>query len=79
MVGAEGNALGPLISSAKKKGIFSGHDTALLDSVMRAMDWVSAERSEAGDSHNVTDSGERDAWLMVHVVGALIVWLAEQC
>jgi hypothetical protein len=65
-VGCDGNALGPLINSAQKKGIITGHDKKLLD-------WVSADRSTTGDAHTVSGASREDAWLAVHVVGAIIL------
>jgi len=70
MIGAEGNALGPLIASAKKKGLILGHDQALLT-------WVSADRSQVGDAHGVSAATRDDAWLTVHVVGAILLRLAS--
>lgn len=65
-----GNALGQMIDSAFKKGLIGGHDRKLLD-------WVAAERNTQGDAHKVTDADLNDAWLMVHVVGALILHLSN--
>ena len=43
------------------------------------MHWVSADRSEMGDSHKAETTLTRDdAWLTVHVVGALILRLASE-
>ena len=70
LLGCVGNALGPLIKSATKKGLLTPYDVKLAD-------WVSADRSEMGDSHKAGSSATReDAWLTVHVVGALILHLA---
>lgn len=75
-LGATGNALGPLIKSAKTKGLLAPHDTTLSDAIEKAMHWASADRSETGDAHSSSDAIRQDAWLMVHIVGALIVRLA---
>lgn len=77
VLGCEGNALGPLIKSAREKGILGAHDTPLLAAVERAMHWVAADRSETGESHHASDATREDAWLIVHVVGAFIVRLAS--
>lgn len=69
-LGCDGNALGPLIKSARTKGLLAPHD-------QKIMDWVSADRSESGDSHHASDAVLADAWLSVHVVGALILRLAD--
>lgn len=76
-IGAEGNALGPLITSARKKGIILGHDVPLLEVVERASTWISADRSQVGDAHGVTAATLDDAWLTVHVVGAVILRLSK--
>jgi hypothetical protein len=75
-LGCEGNALGPLIKSARNKGLLAAHDSPLLDSVVAAMNWVAADRSEKGESHHASDASREDAWLIVHIVGAFIVRLA---
>lgn len=77
-LGCKGNALGPLWSDAKKKGLVVGHDQNLIDGVSKFVDWASADRSTTGDAHKSTDASLDDAWLMVHIVGALIVRLAGQ-
>lgn len=69
LLGCEGNQLGKLAASARQKGLLAGHD-------MKLVDWVAADRSETGDSHNARPAGHDDAWLTVHVVGALILRLA---
>jgi hypothetical protein len=62
VLGTRGNALGPLLADARKRGLLARHDAKLVD-------WVSAVRSEQGDAHAVTDADRDDAWLAVHVVG----------
>lgn len=69
-LGCSGNALGPLIEDAVRKGLLAKHDKKLAD-------WVSADRSTSGDAHYHSSATEPDAWLAVHVVGALIVRLAD--
>jgi hypothetical protein len=69
-LGCRGNALGPLLEDAQRKGLLASHDKKLAD-------WVSADRSTTGDAHHHSGATEADAWLNVHVVGALIVRLAD--
>lgn len=76
-LGAQGNALGPLITSARKLDLFAGHDPTLLKSLEGALHWASADRSEKGDAHHTSDADVQDAWLTVHVVGALILRLTK--
>jgi hypothetical protein len=71
-----GNALGPLIESAKRKGLLAPHDTPMEAAIVKIMDWVAADRSLKGDSHRAAQPSKDDAWFTIHVVGALIVRLA---
>ena len=76
-LGCTGNSLGPLIKDARRRGLIAPHDQTLADGIGRFADWASANRSETGESHKVSDATLGDAWLMVHVVGALILRLAD--
>jgi hypothetical protein len=76
-LGCEGNQLGDLTRSARKNGLLGAHDTPLIDAIEKTMHWVAADRSEMGDTHHATAATREDAWLIVHVVGALIVRLAS--
>lgn len=69
-LGCTGNALGPLIDDAVRRGILAPHDKKIAD-------WVSADRSTTGDAHHHSAATVADAWLAVHVTGALIVRLAD--
>lgn len=77
VLGCSGNALGPLIKSAKSQGLLAAHDTPLLDAIERTMQWVSADRSETGDAHQAADATVDDAWFIGHIVGALMLRLAH--
>jgi hypothetical protein len=76
-LGCQGNALGPLIADGRRRGVFAAHDATLTNGLVSILSWASADRSEKGDGHHVTDASRGDAWLMVHVVGALIVRLVD--
>jgi hypothetical protein len=76
--GCKGNALGPLMKDAKKKGLLGPHDSALADGLVKLIDWVSADRSELGEAHQGGTDLREDAWLTVHVVGALILRLSGE-
>ena len=65
-LGCSGRSLGPLAKTAKSRGVITGYDAKLVD-------WVSADRSNRGDAHSVGPASVEDAWLVVHVVGALIL------
>jgi hypothetical protein len=76
-LGCEGNALGPLIASAKTKGLLAPHDSPMLTVVEKVIHWVSADRSEKGDAHAVSTATIDDAWFTVHIVGAVILRLSN--
>lgn len=73
----QGNSLGPLIKSARSKGLFGPHDSKMTDALKDIAEWVSADRSQTGDTHKVTEATIEDAWLTIHVVGALILRLSN--
>lgn len=76
-LGCEGNALGPLIKSAKSKGLLAGHDAPMVEMIEKAAHWVSADRSEKGDAHSSVEPALDDAWFTVNVVGALLLRLSK--
>ncbi|MFF2348089.1 hypothetical protein [Pseudarthrobacter sp. NPDC058119] len=75
-LGVPGKVLGDQIKAVRASGLLAGRDAPMLESVVKALEWVASERNQNGDGHNVTDATLDDAWLIVHVVGALIVRLA---
>lgn len=77
LLGCSGNALGPLIRSARAKGVMAPHDSKLAEGIESIAHWVSADRSEKGDTHGASGATRDDAWLAVHVVGALVLPLAS--
>lgn len=48
-----------------------------MDGVRRFLHWAASERNQNSDAHRYSEAPIEDAWLMVHVVGALIVRLAS--
>jgi len=75
--GCEGANLGPLISSARKKGLLAAHDSPMLNAIEKSLQWVSADRANTGDAHSTTAASVEDAWLAVHIVGAIILRLSK--
>lgn len=75
-VGAKGNALGPLLTDARKRGLLAPYDSKIAEAIDAIGDWVSADRSSRGDAHEVKEASRDDAWLAVRVAGALILRLA---
>ena len=76
-LGCEGNALGPLMASAKKRGLLGSHDSVLADALGKIIDWVNADRAVSGDAHLESRASQEDAWFSVHVIGALILRLTQ--
>lgn len=77
-LGCGGNSLGARWASAKKNHLVDGHDDKLHESINKAMEWASAQRSNRGDAHTgAAETNIDDAWLTVHIVGALIVRLSH--
>jgi hypothetical protein len=76
-IGCEGGSLGAQLGHARRKNLLAPHDATLSAGITKIIDWVSADRSQKGDAHNAGSAFPEDAWLAVHVVGALIVRLAE--
>lgn len=76
-LGCKGNALGGLIKDAKRDGLLGSHDQGLIDGIEKFMHWASADRSTTGDAHRTSSAVTADAWLMVHIVGALMVRLVD--
>jgi hypothetical protein len=76
-LGCTGNSLGPLIKSAREKGFLAPHDSPMLVEIEKVLNWVSADRSERGDAHEVSCANIDDAWFTVHIVGASILRLSK--
>lgn len=74
--GCKGNSIGDLASDARKTGLLAPHDSRLAAGIQSIIEWVGADPSEKGDTHRVGQPPKEDAWLTIHVVGALIVRLA---
>ena len=43
----------------------------------RIVDWIGADRSQLGDGHTASGATAEDAWLAVHIGGALIFATGE--
>lgn len=75
-LGCTGNALGPLLGSAKKKGLLGPADAQISEGIANLVGWVSADRNMNGDAHQSGADFREDGWLTIHVVGALALRLA---
>lgn len=73
-LGCKGQALGDQLASAKKTGLIRGTDAPLTELVSR---WVATQRNNGEAHYAVHQYGISDAWMVVHVVGALMIRLSE--
>lgn len=65
--GCQGSTLAQLARSAQSRGILAPYDRKLVE-------WAGAERGQRSDAHRGDSGASReDAWLAVHVAGALIL------
>lgn len=76
-LGCQGKDLGKLITDARKKGMFGPQDSPMTEGIHSIVRWVASDRNQIGDAHRFSPARREDAWLIVHVVGAIIVRLAE--
>ena len=73
-LGCKGNVLGDKLKAAKKMGLVRGSDGPLTDAIIT---WVAAQRND-GEVHTARhEYTPSDAWMVVHVVGALAIRLSE--
>lgn len=76
-LGIEGSVLGKQISAAKQAGLLGGVDSPLRQGIENIANWVATRRNN-GEAHTASHNISLDeAWLVVHTVGALIVFLAS--
>lgn len=76
-LGANGNSITDQIDAAARQKIITQVDRQLLRPIVN---WVNADRSERGNAHHhrADDASKADAWLAIHVAGALMVRLSNQ-
>ena len=53
------------------------NETQLTEAIGKTADWVSARRGQGEAHKGDADISLSDAWMVVHVVGALIIRLTE--
>jgi hypothetical protein len=76
-LGCTGNSLGELRKSGQKLGVLKADDDRITGVIGQTIDWVKDKRN-AGEAHGVdANYSLSDAWLVVHMVGALVIRLAE--
>ena len=76
-INCPGETLGDQLKDARRKNLLAPHDETLSAAIAKLGDWVSADRVNKGDAHKTVTTLPEDAWMSVHVVGALIVRLSE--
>lgn len=70
-LGCTDNSLAAQARTAQARGLLTPYDQKLFD-------WAQADRYNLGDAHQgATSATPADAWLVVHIVGAIIVRLSE--
>jgi hypothetical protein len=76
-LGVEGNSLSNQLDNAANQKVISGADRGLMKPLI---DWVNGDRSQRGNAHyhRAGDVSKADAWLMMHVVGAVMVRLSNK-
>ena len=77
ILGCSGNTLGKKLTDARSRGLFGDHDSQLREALMKVGSWVASDRAETGDAHPGGVAIVDDAWLIVHIVGALILRLSR--
>ena len=80
----EGTALGPLwlqvVATMEETwlGIVTPVEIGrMLEGIEKILQWISADRSQKGDAHTAEVPELDDAWLTVHVVGAVLLRLSK--
>lgn len=76
-LGIEGNSISDQLNAAQRAKIITINDRALLKPIL---DWTNADRSNRGNAHHHRqgDATKADAWLAIHVAGALMVRLSNE-
>lgn len=76
-LGVEGNSVSDQLDKAQSQRVISPADRNLMKPLIG---WVNADRSDRGNAHRHRegDVTKADAWLMMHVVGALMVRLSDR-
>lgn len=76
-LGAKGNSISDQLDAAQRAKIITPTDRKLLKPIV---DWLNADRSERGNAHHerAEDATKQDAWLVIHVAGALMLRLSNR-
>ena len=75
-LGCTGNGLGELLKSAEKGKLLRAADARFSSALRQTIEWVKDVRN-TGEAHGGdANYAMSDAWMVVHVVGALIIRLA---
>lgn len=76
-LGVQGNSITDQIDAAARQKVITQADRQLLRPLVN---WLNADRSDRGNAHHhrADDASKADAWLAIHVAGALMVRLSNQ-
>ncbi len=76
-LGVTGNSISDQLNNAEKAKVITPYDRSLLKPFT---DWINSDRSERGNAHHHRegDVSKSDAWLAIHVAGALMVRLSTE-
>lgn len=75
-VGCVGGDFSALMAPAKNS-ILKGYDQKLIDSFDKLIQWQSASRVNRGDGHKSVNPSKDEAWLTIHIGGALILYVSK--
>ena len=67
-----------MLDDARKKGLLGPHDSTLATGIEKIGDWVNGRPQRARRRAPREDADFDDAWLAVHVTGALILRLSKR-
>jgi hypothetical protein len=76
-LGVTGNSITDQLDAAQRMKVITAADRMLLRPIVN---WINADRSERGNAHHHRegDVSKADAWLAIHVAGALMVRLSNE-
>lgn len=75
-LGCTGKNFAQLLNSAKKT-ILNGADEKFISAIDLLIKWSSSMRTNYGDNHKTTKTDKQRAWLIIHLVGILLLYLTD--
>jgi hypothetical protein len=75
--GCTGNSLGELRKSGQQAGVLKADDDRITGVIGQTIEWIKDKRN-AGEAHGSNAKYlQSDAWMLVHIVGALILRISD--